>query len=489
MKQYITLMLVLTGSYTGAALAKTCDIQNKEKVIAHSFMFTHPASFNHVARQAIWHSFINNKCGSSAFQAISIVQQSFPDKKTAEYFLFCGKSELLVLGDTAPGSDQRDVRAEWLGIDNSDFTGVLQIDPKQSQLGIIVEYHIDLKHMDTIKAFKDYWVSLTIPTFLVKNDMNLKQVGVSNRALVPPRDIIEAFAQRAWEFGKINGERSEIGISCFDIRIGKTYHSKNSDEVVYYTGVSIPVGPHQNAEYVFDSFRGNNGHFGIFAGINFQLVMNRNSYYHQICWFLDFDTLFLIRNSQNRTYDLRNKQWSRYLLLNRKDGPPDQNIPAVNILTVFSRVRPYDLIDFSTGFRIIGPNVEAELGYSVWGHSSERVSINCNFPEIYGIAGKGPLLQNNPCVNPESAASASKSTIACQAQNDEEFIVICQSDLDLKSAAANHTTNHKFYVSVGYTYWGTCIDGFFGAGGFYEFPQKNAALTIGGVWFKLGASF
>lgn len=452
-------------------------------------MFTHPAPFNHVARQFLWHSFINNKQGKSAFQTIMIAQQSFPDKESARYFLFCGKDELLVLGDDTPDVHERDVRAEWLNINNPDFRGVLTIKPKQTQIGYLSEYHLNLKDTLSIKALQDYWISLTVPVFLVKNDLNLRQQSVSSRAVNPPRDIIEAFNQKAWKFGKVNGERSEIGITSFDIRIGKTYLSRNSDEVVYYTGVSIPVGPHQNAEFLFDSFRGNNGHFGIFAGINFQLVMNRNTHYHQICWYVDLETLFLIRNSQNRTYDLINNPWSRYLLLNKKGGPPDQNIPAVNILTQFTRVRPYDLIDFSTGFRIIGPNVEAEVGYSLWGHSSERAKINCDFPEIYGIAGKGALVQNDPCVGQETAASASKSTIACQADNDEEFIVICQSDLDLKSAAAQHTINHKFHAAIGYTYWGCRLDGFFGAGAFYEFPQKKAALTIGGVWLKLGASF
>lgn len=469
--------------------ANTCDIKKKGKVRSRSFMFTHPASFNHVARQSLWHSIINNKQGAHAFQTIMIAQQSFSVKNNAEYFLFCDKTELLVLGDNTPDASQRDVRAEWLNIDNPDFRGILAIDPRQTQVGTIIDYHLNLENMHNIKAFKDYWISFIVPVFLVKNDMNLRQLSVNNRAIKAPQDIIQAFNQKAWMFGKIDGERSQIGISSFDFRIGKTYLSRNSDEVVYYTGVSVPVGKHQNAEFLFDPYRGNNGHFGIFAGINFQVVTNRYNPYHQICWYLDLETLFLIRNSQTRTFDLKNKPWSRYLLLNKKDGPPDQNIPAVNVLTQFARVRPYDLIDFSTGFRIIGPNVEAEIGYSIWGHGAERVKINCDFPQNFGIAGSGPLIQDNPCVGQETAASASQSTIACQADNDQEFVTIVQSDLDLESAEAQQTINHKFHVSFGYTYWGCQLDGFIGIGGFYEFPQKKAALTIGGVWAKLGASF
>ncbi len=83
------------------------------------------------------------------------------------------------------------------------------------------------------------------------------------------------------------------------------------------------------------------------------------------------------------------------------------------------------------------------------------------------------------------AATASKSTIACQAADDDSFVGIDVNDLDFCSAAAASALNHKIHAACGFK--GT--NGFAGFGFFSEWPQKNSPLATWGVWGKVGGTF
>jgi len=527
MKKYTLLLGIFGSLFSPLARANT---QPTKKGESRTFLFTHPVNLNTSARRSMWHTFINEQenCHCSNVQVWGVYQTSFSRKKIANYFLFGCKEELLVAGDQSPDACRRDVRAEWLGIDNHEFSGILSIDPKQTQLGIVFDYNINFKNSECLSFLKDYWLTVEIPLITVKNDINLRQHGVHNLGSEKPRDILEAFNQQAWSYAKMGPGQLDIGIGDIAFRFGKTYTSKSGHEVFYYSGFSVPAGKQQNAKFLFDPFLGSNGHFGIIAGVGFQVALNRITSCHSICWFLDMEAIFLMRNSQTRTLDLIGKPWSRYLLLNKKNGSPNQNIPAVNILSQFVRVRPHDLIDFVTGLRIVSRRFEIEMGYGIWGRSDERISLNpdCDFPPIYGIAGISPNIHpvsgcptginlGDPCsggitditVIPGNngqvvacntickASTASKSTIDRLANTDTDedgnpiFVPLCESDLDLKSAAAKKSVNHRFHVSFGYARRGFCVDGFIGAGAYYEFPSVSGGLKTGGIWAKCGASF
>ncbi len=474
------------------ALKPTHCFPNQE--FSRTFMFTHPLSEHVAIQQSLWHNFIFNKERSrkSSFQMTTIGQGTLSTDRAAQYFLFCCRDSLLVLGDDAPDVQDRDIRAEWLNINNPKFRGSLKINPRQTQVGAIFEYHQDLGKTFDVPILEDYWISVEVPVVSVENMLNLQQFDILNTGTGCPRDIIEALNQRAYRYAKFPCKRESIGVSQIDIRFGKVYYSKHNFEVVYYSGVSLPTSDHQDAEYLFDSYLGNNGHFGFRTGVSFQVNTMRENCAYDVCWYFGLENLFLIRSNQMRTVDIKGKPWSRYLLFNRCDGPPDQNIPGPNILTCECTVRPYDIVDFSTGFRVKGDNFEIELGYSLWGHGDEQVRLTeCFFP-IYGIAGKGAF---NPSEPIPTAASAACSDISFQAENDTDecgnpiFIPVCEADLDFSTAEAQAAINHKVHFAAGFFHYGCRIDAFFGGGLFWEFPQRNTALTIWGGWAKFGVTF
>ena len=462
-----------------------------QEVFARSYMYTRPAYQHLSTQQALFHNFIHEKKGTlrGAMQLYAIFQRSQKLDKTARYFIpNCKENRkncLLVSGDDNMADKlTRDIRAEWLGLPPN-FRGTMKIDPEQEQNALVVEYNQDLGKFSDSDTFRHWWVSIAIPIVMVSNKLNLQQFDVINKGTASPRDIIEAFDQAAWNFGKITCERREVEIAEIKLRFGGSYLTTQEHQLDYYSSLIIPIGSKQNPEFLFDAITGTNGHIAINAGVNFQFLLNRDTTKYSICFFLGLEDIWQIRNAQCRTVDLkqekncvgdlRQRQWSRYMLYKRQDNP-GVNVPGVNLMTFEMVVRPYNIVDFSMGWRIKAGVAEFEIGYGVWGHDQEKIKLRTIFKPFFGIAGTG----NN---------TASGSTINNRADDDAEFTLICPSDLDLCNGGASSALNHKVHASLGFGKLGKRQGGFFGAGFYADFPQKNSALKNWGAWAKVGGSF
>jgi len=464
-------------------------------------MLFHPAYQQIAIRQSLWHNFVYNKTNNqvNGLQLIALYEQSIDTKATAKYFLPFQKCDddptRFVAGDYAGINEEdserikrvRDIRAEWLGLP-SDFSGYFSINPQQRQAGFIIEYHTDLDKFIDIDFLKGFWLGIAVPVIGAENKLNLEQWNVRNPNTQFPHDIVEAFCQPRWNFDKICCSRSTIGAAEVNLRVGRAYYSKNNFQLIYYTGLTIPASPRQDAEYLFDSYIGYNGHFGMEAGLNTQIVLNKDDSVYAICFFANLETVFLLKNKQCRTFDLNCKPWSRFMNFVRRDGPPDLTCPGVNVLTMKMRVNPHNMTDFSTGWRIKSEHVEFEIGYSVWGHGNERLEFVKNFDEAMGFQEWGVTGTYNPQID-VTATTASNSTINCQAANDQEFVPITQCDIDLNSGRARSAINHKAHFSLGALHEGINVNAFFGGGAFVELPQTNTALNRWGFWLKCGAVF
>lgn len=452
-----------------------------------TFMWTRPVFFNNAAEQSAWHDFIYNKPskGGSTVQIKSMYQKSLSKERIKQYFLFGCNNELLVAGDNSNCVKNRDVRAEWLGIQNDQFSGKLTINPEQRQVGFSITAHKDISNLFDISFLQDYWVSIELPVFAVTNRLNLEQYDVHNTAATEPNDIISAFNQKKWLYAKMPKERSALNAVGLLFKFGRAFLSEDHYQIAYYSIVNVPFGGGQNAEYLFDAYAGTNQHVGFGNGVTFQILLNQDATKYAFCWFLNLEHLFLIHNKQMRTFDLIGKPWSRYMLYNKKDGAPNLLEPGVNIFTYKCRVRPYNFVEFSTGWRIISEKYECEFGYDLWGHGDERVKVLCHVDESYGIAGS-----NTGSI----PTSASQSTIGNQADNDEDengdplFVPVRFSDIDITSAEGQSAINHRMHASYAYLHKGESVDGFITIGGSLEFPQKNTALHVWTVWFKVGTA-
>lgn len=504
-----------------------CTTHNLDHV-SNTFMYTRPILQNLSTRQAIWHNFIYEKHGDvrDSFQSTFVFQQSLSLPITQWYFLPCELDQVLVAGDDVTRDlASRTIRAEWLNLPPS-FEGTFTINPKQTQAGAFLEFNQDLGKIVNHSFFEGAWVSICLPVVLVENDMNLKQdvfsttTGITINGQAGPTDIKSAFNQCDWWYAKIGDKQTNINLADINIQIGRTFTAHDNFYVAYYSTVIIPTGNIQDAKYLFEPVSGNNGHFGIGAGVDFQFPVNRPNGRYDLCFFLDFESIFFARNTQWRTFDLRYKPYSRYLQFVAKDDPTGQLIPGVNVLTYHVQVHPYNIADVSGGFRLITSNMEIELGYSLWGHGDETLSIYCDneSPRQFGIAGNQNAANELPAYDNRQLpmpATASKSTISAQAANDVEcapttdiiigdcgqpyvnnlgqtqrvFVPITLYDIDLSSGISKSAFNQKFQCAVGFMNKGKKRDLFFGAGGYYDKPVKRGALNTLGAWVKMGASF
>lgn len=460
------------------------------QVFGRSFMFTRPAYEHLSMREHLWHMFEYpaERDFCHAIQTTLFMQKSFdkdPRKsRTSRYFLINGKNVLLMAGDDAPPAlrDKRDLRAEWFNLP-SNFSGELNVNPQQFQAGFFVEYVHDLEELFGSTFFCNSFFSMLVTFVHVENNLNLCQFNIRNPGTTAsgPHDIIEAFKQPNWLFDRIDGERVTNRFAELRLRMSRLFFDEANFQLAYYTCLVIPTTPEPNPAYLFNAYAGNGQHVGLNGGVLMQISLSPSGDPVMWSWFINLDGTFLVRNKQLRTFDLRGKPWSRFLLFNTENDPAWSNLPGVNVLTIKSVVRPFGMFDFSTGIRCKTDCFELECGYNVWGHDQERVELNQPFVTDKGIAA--------PFGPDEAPKTASESTIFNLAPADPVFVPIRESDIDLHSAAAGSALNHKVHVAGGLIHETVCLASFIGAGGFVDFAQKNAALDSWGVWFKFGCSF
>lgn len=469
---------------------------------SRTMMFTRPISEQLSTQMALWHNFLFKQQGSvaAAVQAMYVQEGSFGSAPAARYFLFNGLNELHFAGDALVdcSQKQRDVRAEWFGLPDN-FQGNMTIRPQQRQRAVSISYAQGLRRFSAHPFFDDMWLSIIAPFVWVRNDMQLQQFDIVNPSeQLPsdqfPHDIKEAFCQPSWQNAKICCEQEIFRLADLRLLIGRTYLHENLFQLAYYSILSFPTGNKPDPEFLFSPNAGHNYHFGYGAGVHFQIVLNRDPSPITSCFFLEFEGIFFARNHQWRTFDLKGKPWSRYLLFVRDDLPVGQEpTPGVNVLTRYTKVRVYGSYDFSAGFRFIKNSFEAEIGYDIWGHGQERLYLSCKCPSNscapkFGIAG--PVTSEDDCPVTASTSTICRQGVAdVDADGDPLFVPISDNDLDPFSAAAQSTFNNKFHVSLGFVREGKLWDTLFGVGFYYDMPHSNRALKVMGGWGKIGVSF
>ncbi len=456
------------------------------KIYAHSFMYTKPGYYDVVMEQALWHNIAYNKKGPvrGGVQAIPFLQKSMTLCKTAEYFLMKGKNHLLVAGDDTPLILDRDIRAEWVNLPST-FSGILSLNPKQKQAGVFLEYHQDLKNWFDVMVLRDMYITIQMPVSETENDIQLTQTDVMNPQEQFPQDILQAFNQPSWCYSRItNCQKKRTGVAELRIKIGTSYISEDCFQLNYYSILGIPTGNKQSGEIMFEAVNGNNHHLGIGAGINMQAPLNRNTSDWAWCVFLDLESVILIRNKQDRTYDLLNKPWSRFVLVNKPiiEGKPfdpatTTNLPGVNFFTQRIYAKPFNVVDFALGWRLKVKSVEGEIGYGIWGHPTERTNLNTPIDQPFGIAGSAP------------GKTASRSTIAQQAPDDLDFVPIGRLDLDQQSGQSSGGFTQRAVASLGWVKNGETIGGVIGVGGSVDIPFETSLLQLWKFWGKISLTF
>lgn len=446
--------------------------------VSKTFMLAHPVNFNTAAEQSLWHevAYNNDKTTKMHAQITPIYQQLSDSAKVERYFMPSDNTIAWVKGDSNSSTlTGTYIRAEWIGLPTT-YNASFSLRPQYKSYGFLLDVDKQLKGVCSWKLFDNLWVGISIPFIGAESSVTVDQYGdavVSSNTEVA--DIKTALSQSAWKYARFDTKKSRFSPAEVRFRIGTMFVSKKGFQLFTQNSVSCPLASRAEPNTMLYPQLGFNHHctFGAMAGFQLPLTAPDNSYSTR--FYVSIQNMYLIKNTQLRTFDLKSKPWSRYLSLRKRDE--SQTTPGVNILTQEVTVRPFNMVDLSTGLRIQKGSVEAEIGYNLWGHGTEELTLTTSWAADYGISGTG-------------TGSASKSTIQLQATNDTSFTPIYESDIDLASGATQNTLTHKVHVSIGKLFASQDnFDIFFGLGGFFEQPHQNSAPAQWGAWTKMGATF
>lgn len=531
-----TKLAVLFGLLTPFGIACLDDYTN------HTFMFVRPVYDSVGIQQSSWHDIVYRKQKNGfACQVYPIYEQSFSNLDNPSYFFFGGQNVLAVQAgsastfytvDTDPAvappivtnpregqmyvpSFNRSVLGQWLGITDTslgimDFT----INPEEKQLAIVFEFSQDLHRMINHELFKNWFINVAVPVTWIETSL-----GVCGSSQV----VKDAFNNPDFNYVRFCPETmTSFRLTQAAISLGTRYMGEPDTHVISTTGVIIPLVEQDCNSCVFQPVQGFNSHFGLDTNVFFQFPIAQKHEYSnsKILFFFDVHNNFLARNHQLRTFDIRKKPFSRYMLF--LDRVTNSLVPAMNPLTIRARVEPFMITNLATGFRLKYKDSFGELGYELWAHGAERVTPdpktdfhdkchNVWQDDRYGFAfigTNGQLAQidtatgnvvaltpgqlgwtaNNSTINYVAAPDGQASCCPTPTfvQQNEYFRLI---DLDHQSAGAAPTITQRGYASITFGNKGRTRDGFANFGLFIEAAQNNAALCFWGGWFKAGFTF
>jgi len=415
------------------------------------------------------------------------------------------------------------------------FESQITMCPRQSVVGLGFAYRQNLtKLMKDDAEERDYhvWFEVATPLTRVKNNLCLNERfvttmdeagGVVDTASVAGLDenylffssMKDAFAQKAWCYGKICGCRKKTGLADIEFKLGTQWVRKDSCRMEGYAGLLVPTGNRVCAEYMFEPIVGHNKHFGIMTGLNgcFKVWENIDEG-KSLRVALDSHGLYLFKKCEKRSFDLKCRPWSRYMEVyaNKDDAQKAADFetasqdaaallyatPGINIFTKDLCVRPR--VSATSNWALIFHNMDrafsAELGLNFYMRQRECVEMKCVWKDEvalkgYGGAGTTSIFRKidfDASLSPTTSGGSTDETIDRGITEYEESIIKLE-DLDLESAAHPGIVSYTAYLMLG-KQWDDREYPLFMTGGFsYEYGSDNTAMSRWLVTLKGGISF
>lgn len=479
------------------AMLFIADIQAINQYTNQTFLFPKEIFGSYGMEQASWHNIVYNKYSKgAALQAFVYAQTSIQDTAASEYFLFDNLSQLAVQSGTSENYDvetfTRNILGAWIGIKASDdFSGSFTLTPKQSQYGFTLAFSQDLSKYIEAAFLRNSSFTVSLPIVHIKNQL----------AFQGNREILKAFQggnansmglSQAWQYLILDDEVQEATqASDLKLQFASKYESDDDVQVATTSFIIFPLGSAVTNQVIFQPAFNYNGHIVWGTGISFQFPLLRSEdRLKRICFFTGLENKFLIGNNQERTVEIIGKPYSRFMPL--YDRYTNTMVPGVNVFTKNCYVEPFNLINFIAGFRYKHEQSIGEIGYELWGHDTEKITINDTnlwVDNRYGIAN---INENGILQSPQTASNSTINYVVSDVVTDANpsgNVYISKRDLNLLTAAARATLVHRAYMSLGLGRKTETVDFFFNIAAYLEIVQNNAAFSNWGGWAKIGGTF
>lgn len=253
---------------------------------------------------------------------------------------------------------------------------------------------------------------------------------------VPP--TVPALIIEPLQFAKISRKKDRK--TCFaDLRgeLGYTFVNNETYRFNFNLQVAAPTGNRPNAELLFESTCSNNKHWEFGVGLGFQWSFWQNEEKdHNFNLIIEADITHMFAAKQKRTFDLKGKPHSRYMLAqqlrsNANSNPRlagnsnagfefgDRYAPVANFSTRDVKSSIGVQGDLALMLNWTSNSLSADIGYNFWGRSCEKIKFRDKagfaFPEnTWALKGDAHVIgftvdPVNPVVR--LAATESKATI------------------------------------------------------------------------------
>lgn len=358
--------------------------------------------------------------------------------------------------------------------------------------------------------------------------------GVTNTtratSATPPANVSEAFAQDAWNYGKISNCNKITRLADIELSLGYQWMCGDCASTNWYVGVVIPTGNKGGATYIAPAVVGNGQHAGIMTGSCTEVMLSEEADYS--AWYrIDACARYLFRNTQKRSFDLQGNEWSRYMMVweneeaytaalvlaNTITAPtgPGQAVrtytPGINVFTTDFYIKPQFQGRLNQAVYFQGEHFRAELGWNVFARQTDCVQLACDWTAAPAFADSsyiaGTALNNNRTIYNDSQTTAynvvdsltrvspvttptSLTTIAgnaLAATNYADF-EITQDQIEYDSVATPGVITNTPYLTLGYAFESDYKPQI-SIGSSYEFTTSNRALNQWLVWGKFELAF
>jgi len=442
----------------------------------------------------------------SLFQAVPFGGKTLKAERLAWYFGPSCKRVLTVAEDAAQNPD---ILANQLNIytQNGTFESKFCLSPEQQFAGVGLNYRTHFGYGDQNKGF---FIDITLPIYHVRNRMHLEEVVLNNGGGPLTPDVVDsvraAFKQSSWCFGRINDcdDVSYTGLSEIDAQIGYGW-GREQAFMHSYIGVLIPTGNRVKGRKVFEPIIGWNHQVGAHFGSSFGIRIWHDECKDRSIWYeMAIDSRYLFENRQIRSFDVKNKPWSRYMMVYANQAQAQQAMalcdggdmqagmllgtPGINIFTQPVKVTGRFQRTYNTAFAIDLSQWTLEGGYNFYCRDEECVKLACPWSELTdGPAFKSLLGCGQTDDVQQIGDNFNNNNVTAFANYADN--IITEDDLDLSSAEAPCMLSNRLYGSVGYSCDTHYCRVLFGLGGSYEFSGDNTGINRWGAWGKLAVIY
>ncbi len=507
-----------SGSCDFEATGKTtlANVQPHFTSVTPELVSTMRSDFNHVREDGKSGAVQFTLFGSRSNNKNDLARYFFPDAKTELKVV----EAIPVANELGFNDGEQDLLAQNFNIFTVDenFESTISIAPQQSVVGLGLYYRQSFWKLH--ERGRGFWLSVSSPITHMKNNMNLTEVIVSDSDADTDLDpaavnnMIDALNQPEWNFGKITTcAMKKTGLADIELKVGYEWLQHEPAHMETYIGVIIPTANKQTGEFVFEPIIGRGKHAGIMFGSSLGLDIWENTAGDKMIRFeLANHSEYVFDNTQVRSFDLKNKPWSRYIdmYLNEEQAQEASTnadatlaTPGINILTQHVKVTPGLAHNINSAFVFNCRTFEAEVGYNFFAKRAECVKLACPWQEgpalkhYIGNGNTNPIrtIQGNPyleqvVVNIDPGViTGNTPRIPIEVAN-YELSIIKETDLDLQSATTPCLLSNTVYAALGYRNDERNFPIFGSVGGSYTFSKNNdAVMRRWTIWSKVGVAF